>query len=216
MLTPGLAALGSQALAREQPALLQGLVRPPCGCRWRPGWAPPKTADLGRRDRRRVASRPVCYQAQGVPSPTLQLGIIFLQPIQLAGVRHLHTAILRPPSVKCRVADPVLAVQIRRRRTTWCSFSTPIIRSCVNFGRFLVRLLLTDPNLKAGARSPRARWVHGSRTTLGGRAVLRLDQPPPSQGRRGNHRLGRGIPPRRFCYPVATTACTLMNQFDRL
>ena len=50
---------------------------------------------------------------------------------------------------------------------------------------------------------------------LGGRALLRLDQPqpPPGQGLRGDHRLGTGLPLRRFRYPAPTKARTLSSQF---
>jgi len=30
----------------------------------------------------------------------------------------------------------------------WCSFSTPMTCCCVNLHRFIVRLLMTDPNFK--------------------------------------------------------------------
>src|SRR4029077_20239487 len=46
----------------------------------------------------------------------LEFAVLFLESLQLAGVGDLHPAITRPPLVKRRIADAVLAAQIARRQ----------------------------------------------------------------------------------------------------
>jgi IS5 family transposase len=52
-------------------------------------------------------------------------GVLVLQPLQLAGVRHFHPAVLRAPCVERRVADAVLAAQVRRRGTSLMLLEQP-------------------------------------------------------------------------------------------
>ena len=58
-----------------------------------------------------------------------------LQPL---GFGHVHAAELALPVVEGRLADPVLAAQVRRLRPSSCSFRTPMICSSVNRLRFIV------------------------------------------------------------------------------
>ncbi len=46
--------------------------------------------------------------------PTLELRVLGLEGLQPSRIRHFHAAILRPPFVKGRVADPVLAALLLR------------------------------------------------------------------------------------------------------
>lgn len=48
----------------------------------------------------------------------LQLGILFLEPLQAFRVRYFHSAVFRAPRVECRIADPVLPAQVRYRRVS--------------------------------------------------------------------------------------------------
>src|SRR6185312_1396698 len=55
----------------------------------------------------------------------LQLPVLLLESLQLAGVRHLHPAILRTPVIKRRIADPMLAANIRRRHPSLMLLQNP-------------------------------------------------------------------------------------------
>jgi hypothetical protein len=41
-----------------------------------------------------------------------QLGVLILQRLPLANITRIHPTVLRPPLIKRRIADPVLAAQI--------------------------------------------------------------------------------------------------------
>ena len=70
--------------------------------------------------------------------------------------------------------------------------------------------------LRNRAQARRSCRLRRSCQTLGGRALLLLDQSqsPARQGLRGDHRLRRGVPLRHFLHPVATQARTLTKRFE--
>ena len=72
----------------------------------------------------------------------LQLAVLLFQSLQSLGVRDLHPAVARSPIVERRVADPVLAAQLRYRQSClMCFFTTPMICSSVLRLFLIFRLL---------------------------------------------------------------------------
>ena len=68
---------------------------------------------------------------------TLQAGVLVLQRLQPLGFRHLQTALLRLPPEERRLADPVLAADLRRQTSAVglsasCSRRIPMICSSLN------------------------------------------------------------------------------------
>jgi len=53
----------------------------------------------------------------GIRQKPLQSGVLRLQGLQLAGVRHVHAAEPGFPFIEASRADPVLATDLRRRHT---------------------------------------------------------------------------------------------------
>ncbi len=55
------------------------------------------------------------YVEQRLGKELLQLPVLILKRLQLAGGGDLHPAVLRPPRVEDRVADPVLSAEVPNR-----------------------------------------------------------------------------------------------------
>lgn len=67
--------------------------------------------------------------------------------VEYSACRSHDTGRLRPQGCRRRVRSARCRSAVA---PAWCSFSTPIICSCVNLDRLIVRLLLTDPDFKPG------------------------------------------------------------------
>ena len=79
----------------------------------RPGHGLPPRA--GRQKFFPSISRSVATSSIDSASSFFSLPVLLLERLQPLGVGHLHAAVLRPPRVERRVADPVLAAQLRSR-----------------------------------------------------------------------------------------------------
>src|SRR6056297_3201256 len=128
----------------------------------------------------------------------LQLRILGLQRLQPPGVGHFHAAILRPPLVEGRIANPVLAAQIlcahsRRRpndRLQALSVVTPDCRHRGPWGRQAIEGVRKTERISSSACF--ASLMSGPKSSSEIRSVIsafRTSEPPRFQRPRSNGQL---------------------------